>query len=137
MSDDDKSQSRKDFLREMFSGVPIIKGRTKLQKIVYLGQKELGLAELFEYDEYHYGPYSQDLTDTLDEMVFEGVIVEDCKIRGDFITYCYKLSDFATSPEKSTIPLETIQKLKKLALLPRSKIIDYVYRKYLPHRVPT
>ncbi|MDA0524902.1 hypothetical protein [Methanococcoides alaskense] len=137
MSEDRIGQSRKDFLREMFSGIPDIKGRTKLQKIVFLGQEELGLDKQFDYDEYHYGPYSQELTDTLDEMVFEGDIIEDCETHGEYITYCYRLSDSAVSSESKQIPSSTMMKLAKLAKLPRARIIDYVYRKYLPHRTPS
>lgn len=137
MTESDKDESRKELLLEIFSKIPVIKGRTKLQKIIFLGQEELGLPKLFEYDEYHYGPYSQELTDVLDEMVFDGTVVEECRMRGDFITYTYKLSETAASAEESTIQTQTIQKLKKLSRVPRSKIVDYVYRKYLPHRVPS
>ncbi|ETA68512.1 MAG: uncharacterized protein PWQ51_1720 [Methanolobus sp.] len=126
---------KKEFILELLAGIGEIRGRTKLQKIIFLGQKELGLREIFDFDEYYYGPYAQDLTSSLDELVSEGKIIEDKIAMGDYIQYSYKLAPGYDSVSSKYIPETTMSKLCRLAKMPRSRIIDYVYRKYLPHRI--
>ncbi len=138
MQDEDYSGSRKEFILELLSRLGKIEGRTKLQKIVFLGQMELGLPKLFEFDKYHYGPYSWELTETIEDLISTGQIKEERESCGDYITYVYHLSDFGlTVMEKPDryISEEKIETLKKLSELPRSTIIEYVYRKYLPERL--
>lgn len=138
MQDEDYSGSRKEFILELLSRLGKIEGRTKLQKIVFLGQMELGLPKLFEFDKYHYGPYSWELTETIEDLISTGQIKEERESCGDYITYVYRLSDFGlTVMEKPDryISEEKIETLKKLSELPRSTIIEYVYRKYLPERL--
>lgn len=139
MPEEDQSSSRKAFILELLSGLGKIEGRTKLQKIVFLGQMELGLPEFFKFDKYHYGPYSWDLTETIEDLIATGYIKEEKEHCGDFVTYVYTLSDFAQSEVEipsGYIPGDKIETLKKLSELPRSAIIEYVYRKYLPERLP-
>jgi|SRR5665647_617712 len=135
---DQFSSSDKAFILELLKGLGKVEGRTKLQKIIFLGQKELGLPEFFKFDKYHYGPYSWDLTEAIEDLIAIGYIKEEKGYYRDFITYVYKLSYFALS--KVEIPSRYIAKdkmqtLKKLSELPRSAIIEYVYRKYLPERL--
>lgn len=138
MPEEEQAGSRKDFIIELLSGLGKVEGRTKLQKIVFLGQMELGLPKLFNFDKYHYGPYSWELTETIEDLIAAGYIREEKEYCEDYITYVYRLSDFALSEvEKSVgqISEDKIEILKKLAELPRSAIIEYVYRKYLPERL--
>lgn len=135
----DQSSSRKIFILELLSKLGKIEGRTKLQKIVFLGQMELGLPEIFKFDKYHYGPYSWDLTETIEDLITTGYIKEEKEQRGDFITYVYRLSDFSfpdVEIPSGYIPEDKVEILKNLSELPRSAIIEYVYRKYLPERLP-
>lgn len=132
---DTAGAERKEFLMELLAGIGKIQGRTKLQKIIFLGQEELGLHKIFDFDEYYYGPYAQDLTSVLDELVSEGKVVEEVSSMGDFIQYSYSLAPSSQIPSQMHISPEKMDLLKKLSKTPRSKIIDYVYRKYLPHRV--
>ena len=114
-----------------------VKGRTKLQKLIFLGQEELGLPPIFSFDKYHYGPYSWDLTEVIDDLVASGDIKEDTRMIGDYISYSYvptkkiSKSDFKDI-EMSPTTIETLRKIKKL---PLKSILSYVYRKYLPERV--
>jgi uncharacterized protein YwgA len=52
-----------------------IVGRTKLQKITYILQ-EAGLVDGFDFEYYHYGPYSEQLASTAKNAVLLGVISE-------------------------------------------------------------
>lgn len=53
-----------------------IVGKVRLQKLVYL-LDQLGLDSGFSFSYYHYGPYSEDLADAVeDEVVFRRVDVE-------------------------------------------------------------
>ena len=65
-------ERQKNFLLEFFTGLGEVEGRTKLQKIIFLGQEEMGLEKIFDFDEYHYGPYSEELTDVLEQMIWSG-----------------------------------------------------------------
>lgn len=138
MPEKDHSGSQKEFILELLSGLGKIEGRTKFQKIVFLGQMELGLPELFKFDKYHYGPYSWGLTEILEDLIATGYIIEDNEKRGDYVSYVYSPADFAlTDVDLSAryISEKKIETLKKISELPRSAIIEYVYRKYPPERL--
>ena len=54
-----------------------IKGKTRLQKEVFLAQKDLRSSGIFTYypfRPYKYGPYSIELYDDIDFMEYEGII---------------------------------------------------------------
>lgn len=51
----------------------IVKGVTRLQKIVFLIQKEIGLGD-FKFIPYKYGPYSKEIDDLIIELKDEGLI---------------------------------------------------------------
>jgi uncharacterized protein len=131
------TKEQRDFLLELFDTIDHITGRTKLQKLVFLGQKEIGLPELFVFDKYHYGPYSWELTEAVEDLITLGYLREEVEQNGDYITYFYKLSDIVSSDEipHEYIPESQKDTLKKLAKLSRGTIIEYVYRKYLPERL--
>lgn len=138
MQDEYYSGSRKEFVLELIARLGKIEGRTRLQKIVFLGQMELGLPKFFEFDKYYYGPYSWELTETLEDLISTGQIIEESESRGDCITYIYSLPDFELAELGKTaryIPEEKIEILKKLSEISRSAIIEYVYRKYRPERL--
>ena len=64
-----------------------IKGRKKLQKIVFI-LKTLGAPFYEKFKLYHFGPYSVDLQLELDELVLLGVISE--KWDSNLCTYSFK-----------------------------------------------
>ncbi len=61
-------------------------GRTRLQKTVYLLQR-LGLNTEYEFDLYHYGPYSEELKDDLRLGSAIGFIDEEDHTSSDGATY--------------------------------------------------
>lgn len=57
-----------------------IVGKVRLQKVVYL-LDQLGMNSGFSYDYHHYGPYSAELADQLDEELSFGRVNEDIRRR--------------------------------------------------------
>lgn len=52
-------------------------GRIQLQKICYFC-KAKGVPLTFEFALYHYGPFSQEIYDSTDSLILDGVIVDAC-----------------------------------------------------------
>jgi len=114
-----------------------IEGRTKLQKLIFLGETELGLPKVFTFDKQHFGPYSWELTEVIEDLVASGSLKEDIKITGDEISYIYTPSRKIDKSKLSDIkiPSATISTLKKIKALPLNSILVYIYGKYPPERV--
>ena len=122
-----------------------IDGKTKLQKLLFLGKNEFNLDINFDFEKYNYGPYSFGLTADLEVLVQLGLInaqteyfETDNEFRGRKITYTLsdkggkiaeevtaKYSDFIKSAQSV---------LSKWGDKPLSEIIRYVYDKYLPRK---
>lgn len=124
------------FMLKLIEELDGVEGRTKLQKLIFLGEKELGLPEVFTFDKHHYGPYSWHLTEVIEDLVAGGYLREDIKIKGEHISYIYTPTKKMgkSQLDKIKIPPETISTLKKIKALPLSIILSYVYGKYLPER---
>jgi len=134
----DDSEKRREILLALLKEVGEIKGRTRFQKMVYLGQEELGLPDSFDFSKHYYGPYSWDLTETIERMIHEGDITESVEEFGGIIRYTYSLSEDGTTKAEgiteSFLTGAAPDTMKKLSDLPLSAILDYVYKKYLPER---
>lgn len=83
-----------------------IEGITRLQKLIFLIQEEIGeLEKSFQFEPYDYGPFSQDLYTEVDELVRRGLIrrIDDetpsgnerysFKITEEGIDYLYEEAD--------------------------------------------
>lgn len=120
-----------------------IQGRTRLQKLVFLTQKEFASAEdrlpgTYTYVPYDYGPFARDLYDDLDRLKDRKVIVEDPEMmEDDKIKYDYRLGPQADEylaeipEERFEAALELAQKIKSRwngEELP--ELLDYVYSEY-------
>ena len=125
-------EKRRGILLEMLRRCGEIVGRTRIQKLVFLGQEELGLPHLFEFSKNYYGPYSRDLTDTLERLISQGDVIEEISESGDQIQYTYRPSDIASDKTGMDVPDESFDVIKRLSEIPLGVMLDYVYRKYLP-----
>ncbi len=126
--------SRKWFLIELLSCLGKIKGITKLQKVVFLGQEELELPKLFQFDEYHYGPYSWDLSDILEDMIITGFVSEKTEYHDDGVIYTYSLANNALEDAGKIgvyIPESKKHMLIKYSKLPMFAISEFVYQKFV------
>lgn len=89
------------FLLDVIDGLDSIKGRKKLQKVVYL--MELKGADIpYKYNYHHYGPYSPQLQEEINFLVRQNFLTES-KENG---TYVYSITELGREFKK-TIKDET------------------------------
>jgi uncharacterized protein YwgA len=124
-----------------------IEGRTRLQKMVFLMQKELEQRDQsgaigLEYDfiPYDYGPFSKKLYDDLDAMI-EQEFVEDAEepLQSGKVKYIYEIEDDGedlVDSEKKTWSnaiaiFQLAQEVKEeYNFMLLSELIEYVYSEY-------
>jgi hypothetical protein len=118
-----------------------IEGKTKFQKMVFLAQKENKLSEEFKFIKYNYGPYSFDLTKSLEALETTGFITvekEEFETDGEFPgkKFIFQLTEDGeklieseeTKEEDSKIIKNVVEKWNNK---PMEDIIKYVYSKYM------
>jgi uncharacterized protein YwgA len=128
-------EKKRDVVLFVLQQVGKIEGRTRFQKMIFLGQEELGLPKLFDFRRHYYGPYSSDFSDTIEKLISRGDLLEDVDdSQGYYIKYWYALSEQAKTETLGQYEIGTKQKqmLKELARIPLSSILAYVYQKYCP-----
>ena len=54
-----------------------VEGRTMMQKIIFILRHRCGKFKDYEYSLHYYGPYSEDLTDDLRRLKYQGLIEEN------------------------------------------------------------
>ncbi len=70
-----------------------IAGRTRLQKIIYLLRQRYQVPFSFRFKPYFYGPYSEELSDAVENLVALGMIEENRRYLDEgVIEYSYKLT---------------------------------------------
>ena len=124
-----------------------IEGRTRLQKMVFLLQKELehreqfvGIVPTYEFIPYDYGPFSRDLYDDLDAMI-DQQFVDDAEesLQSGKVKYIYEIEDNGQElVESEAKSLEDVHEVLNVAheikreyndmLL--SDLIEFVYSEY-------
>lgn len=120
-----------------------VEGRTRLQKMIFLTQKQLEDPDCFnegyDYFPYDYGPFSKELYEDIDNLVEEGVIEEREETEEDGKKkYYYEL----TSEGKDTLEeklqeegsdsiLDKIDEIKsQYNKMDLSELLDKIYAKY-------
>jgi hypothetical protein len=120
-----------------------IEGKTKLQKLLFLGEKEYGINFGYAFEKYNYGPYSFSLTDDLNALerfnlinVEEVLFTAKSPFQGKIITFSLtdngkRIADCRLEKIESSIQ----ERMKKLISdwnsKPLKDIISYVYGKYV------
>ena len=97
----------------------ILLSKTKLQKLVFPVQKELG-REYFRFVPYKYGPWSEDLVREVERMVEEG-IVEIEKIESSTF---YRLKVQAQKDK------DFVRYVEKYIVLPLEYLLALIYAEY-------
>lgn len=72
-----------------------IRGRTRLQKLVFVAKKELEKKSIdigIKFNTGPFGPFSRDLRDTIKIQVREGIVEESCEESPLGIVYIYRLT---------------------------------------------
>ena len=121
-----------------------VSGKTKFQKLAFLLQREgktQAFAAAFTFEAYYYGPYSDELNQTLAQLVGEGLInpnpyvfVTEGKSQ---LTSSFFLSDTGNEEVRQILirlPKEVVWSIQSfiepLRFEPLSRILEYVYRIY-------
>ncbi len=124
-----------------------IDSKTKIQKMVFLLQKEHHLNLGFEFISYNYGPYSFDLTDALETLTILGLVEEhtvyfgnDDKSLFPLKQIKYKITEKGEKTAKDIERRTSFTDSEKLAIKKvisdwkdksREEIVAYVYSKYM------
>jgi uncharacterized protein YwgA len=78
-----------------------IEGRTRLEKLVYLLKHRGGVAFTYKFVPYHYGPYSRELVEDLDQLKEFGLVDETMNTdEYGVIRYDYSLTSEGTQLAK-------------------------------------
>jgi uncharacterized protein YwgA len=117
-----------------------LRGRTKLQKIVFLIQDKTARIWDYEFQKGYYGPYSYKLRSIVDELVTLGFldeIVETTASGNDMI--CYQITDSGQTLlkhwlDQNVLPKEARQRIDRIydkyGRLPLPLLIKKVYKEY-------
>ncbi len=121
-----------------------IEGKTRLQKMVFLGKEEENVDIGFGFIKYNYGPYSFELTKALETLQTLGCIKVETILfasasEDGFQTkqFTYMITEEGEKLVNSKIDemKEVAEKIKHLLKkwnnVPRAKIIEHVYSQYM------
>lgn len=123
----------------------IIKGATKLEKLVFLLEREYGvpLKDFFKYFKYLYGPYSPDVMRSSYILAYyyfinidEKVYPRDVKGEKEWVLRIFRLTDKGRDFAKELYDdldkeiKEKIFELRRFNKMSTREILDYVYAKY-------
>ncbi len=133
MSEED-FEKKSELVLSVLKQVGKIEGRTRFQKMIFLGQQELGLRKSFDFSRHYYGPYSPDLADVIETLMLHGDVIEEKEQLGDYIKYSYSLSrsEEVGISDRYITDEQSLETLKKLSRTRLDLILAYVYKKYCP-----
>ena len=123
-----------------------IQGRTRLQKLVFLLQKEHGISLGYEFRPYNWGPLSFELQNDLNWLVAQGIVTECITEfsetggrRYDYLLsewgkdYFHRVIEPSISKEVKDAILALIRKWGSESI---QKLLDYVHQKYPEYCLP-
>jgi len=95
-----------------------VAGRTRLQKMIYLLRERFGVPFRLKFKPYFYGPYSDELSDIVENLVALGLIEENRRYLADgVVEYSYKLTDAGSGFLETQVSSETLRKPQLTNLL--------------------
>ena len=126
-------------LLQLISNSKSVLGRTRLQKMVFLAEKEEDTPFSLSFSKYYYGPYSSELQDTIDSMVASELVQEESYSTptGDE-GYKYTLTPHgAALLEQIGTGISRGEKkgidriVRKYSHMPLRELLDHVYSNYV------
>ena len=117
---------------------------TKLQKIAFLSTHENRLDSFTNFKWHHYGPYSEELEDTVKTLARDGLLTEESINRTSYSGNEYTIKRLGLTPKGVDNAIAEVRKmslknrevlfdtLDKYGNKPLSKILEYVYNAYSP-----
>jgi uncharacterized protein YwgA len=129
----------KDLLLTLLFFAERVDGRTQIQKLAFLTQKETKLGESYHFVPWKFGPFSKDVWKDLDRLVSEGTVIEIPQGGKDkTVGYMYALTkDGARLVSDSILSrldegmLEQIKTIiENYSQKSLSELLTYVYERY-------
>ena len=115
----------------------IVQGRTYLQKIFFLIEKRLDLGVDLNYIKYHYGPFSRELMDYVNNLSEKGLLEEKTlNLGGPYETHTFELTKKGKIAAEKIGKNSNIQRKKieefcdKFRSHSPSELLRFVYDKY-------
>lgn len=139
-----RMNSRQFILATILNSGGVFESATKLQKLAFLSIYENNLEAFTDFTWYHYGPFSRELQNTVQELSNDQLVVEEEITRTSFSGNEYTLKRISLTPEGNQVARRVIEEMdprNKTALLESidkyghkalSNIIQYVYSAYSP-----
>lgn len=130
--------NRKELLLYLLAKARIVKGKTRIQKLVFLLQKEKGLPLGYTFYPYQQGPLSFELIEDINSLISNGLVIERIYQTVHGPRYDYSLSKIGQKYVRSVIErnLSHREKQKVQGIINQwnikelGKLLDYVHRKY-------
>ena len=112
--------SQKEIILSIFYLKHKVWGRTYLQKLIYLINREIFKEQLFDFKFYKYGPYSEEINEELTDLEIEGNIDENAqRTKGFHTAYTYELTENGKKVASDIFN-------RKLDVALRDKLINYI-----------
>jgi hypothetical protein len=130
--------NKKEILLYLISKSGVIRGKTRIQKIVFLLQREKGFPLRYTFYPYQQGPLSFELIEDLNSLISSGLVIESISETQYGPRYDYRLSNIGNIYVEKIVEgkLNQIEKAKVQSVINRwnyidlEKLLDYVHRKY-------
>lgn len=118
-----------------------VEGITRMQKLVFLAERELidlGENEFYDFEPYDYGPFSKELYADLESLVEDGYVDEqEVRTPGGKTKQVYNLTEKGNAlfnhlrEDDGNLPIGSVENLKKEHNgTPLLQLIKHVYMKY-------
>lgn len=129
----------KDLLLTLLFFAERVDGRTQVQKLAFLTQKETELGESYSFAPWKFGPFSKEVWEDLDLLVSEGIVIEIPQGGKDkTVGYMYALTKdgtrLVTDRILSQLDDSMLVQIKKIiesySQMNLSELLTYVYEKY-------
>ena len=132
MSQRETTQGGELILRLLDEMGTAVKGRTMMQKIVFILRSKFGKFHDYLYTIHYYGPFSRDLADALDRLRLQGLIEETPVLTGDTVRYDITITDegrtVARTGASSKVPLrDMVRVAHELNAAKLNDVIDEAY----------
>ena len=111
--------------KELFSTLSLIDSfkrmanRTKIQKLTFIAKEKFDYKISFNFVSYHYGPYSPELRDFIDDLIRDGLL-EERKILSGIIEYSYSLTPLGEKvleDMRKSVDRESLNKINSVVKL--------------------
>ncbi len=130
--------NRKKLLLYLISKSGVIQGKTKIQKLVFLLQKEKNIPLSYTFYPYQQGPLSFELIEDINSLISNGFIIEGITQTAYAPRHDYSLSKIGQKYVERVVEKEVNFRdkakintiIKKWNYSSLDKLLNYVHRKY-------